>query len=195
MMEDKEMVDFITCGPYFNDLYERSRKGKKENKKIAKDEETDWGNKKLKEYFDYPKDTITKQWTTIKQWTTKIGENIVKQLLENNSFKVYKPEKKEGCKPDWETDEFIYEVKTRSYTVPGTAGEKILGVPYKYASIPRLYGKPLKIVLVGFQEKEGIENFEIFEPKSEERQKLIKFWKEELKIEYVKASDLLKSII
>ena len=29
-------------------------------------------------------------------------------------------------------------------------GEKILGTPYKYMSVPEIYGKPLKIVCLGF---------------------------------------------
>ena len=37
----------------------------------------------------------------------------------------------------------------------GTAGEKILGVPLKYGEVPRLYHKPLKIVLIGYQEYEA----------------------------------------
>ena len=63
-------------------------------------------------------------------------------------------EKIQGVHPDWETEDAIWEVKTRNWSVPGTAGEKILGVPYKYSDVPELYGKPLKIVCVAYQEWE-----------------------------------------
>ena len=57
-----------------------------------------------------------------------------------------------GYHPDIETDDFVYEVKGQRYFMGGTASEKVLGVPYKYADIPEIYGKPLKIVCVAYQE-------------------------------------------
>ena len=77
-------------------------------------------------------------------------------ILEKIGKIVKRPEKKNHYLPDWETDDAIWEVKTRNWNTPGTAGEKVLGVPYKYSDIPRLYGKPLKIVLVAYQEHEFI---------------------------------------
>ena len=53
----------------------------------------------------------------------------------------------------------IYEIKTRNYTSTGSIGEKALGIPYKYADIPELYKKPLKIILVGKLEYEGINKY------------------------------------
>ena len=93
-----------------------------------------------------------------------------------------------------ETDDAIWEVKTRNWNTPGTAGEKVLGVPYKYSDIPRLYGKPLKIVLVAYQEHEFIYGHtKLFGDISPDKQKMLNFWKE-MGIEYVKCTDLLKDI-
>ena len=55
---------------------------------------------------------------------------------------VKKPVKKENKQPDWEIDDSILEVKTQTFFTSGTAGDKILGCPFKYANIPELYGKP-----------------------------------------------------
>ena len=62
--------------------------------------------------------------------------------------------RKQGFEPDWETDNYIYEVKTSNWWVSGTAGEKVLGTFIKYQDIPKLYGKPLRIVCVAYQEYE-----------------------------------------
>lgn len=62
-------------------------------------------------------------------------------------------------KPDLECDDYVYEIKSRTYSTSGTAGEKILGVPLKYSEVPILYGKPLKIILVAYQEQEAVNKF------------------------------------
>ena len=98
-----------------------------------------------------------------------------------------------GYKPDWETEDGIYEVKTRNWTTTGTAGEKILGTPFKYADIPVLYKKPLYIVTIAYQEYEAFSKFELFDSKSQRRIQMIKQWKE-MDIEFIKCSDLLKKI-
>ncbi len=88
------------------------------------------------------------------QWTTKLGEQLVYDVLEARGENPRKVEKKGGFVPDWETDEYIYEVKTSNWWVAGTAGEKVLGTWIKYQGIPELYGKPLRIVCVAQQEWE-----------------------------------------
>ena len=181
ILENPIIIEWIKNGPYFQNLYEKSRKGSKKNKEKSIIEEREWGNSMIKEYCNSKKKTS--------QWTTKLSEYIVKKILEKNGENVNKPKKINGLKPDWETDKCIYEVKSRSYTITGTAGEKILGVPWKYASISRLYNKPLKIILVAYQEQEAIKKFNIFEPDKEQK-KIMNFWKT-LDIEYIKASDLL----
>lgn len=100
--------------------------------------------------------------------------------------------------PDLECDEFVYEVKGRSWTTPGTAGEKILGVPLKYGELPRLYAKPLKIVLVAYQEYEARNKFAFGDllntnDQTPELRESLAFYKER-DIEYVAFTDILTKI-
>ena len=88
------------------------------------------------------------------QWTTKVGEGTVWDVLWLLGENPRKPEPKGGFQPDIETDDAIIEVKTSSWWVSGTAGEKVLGTWIKYMNIPKLYGKPLKIVCLAYQEEE-----------------------------------------
>lgn len=129
-------------------------------------------------------------------WTTLLGENIIKYLYELKGEKIWKPKKINNFCPDWETKDYIIEVKTRSWTTAGTAGEKVLGVPYKYSDIPRLYGKKLIIICIAYQEWElTYGNTRIFKHISNEKKNMLKYWKENLNIEFVKCSDLIKTIL
>ena len=96
------------------------------------------------------------------QWTTELCQEVVKEaLIELGRKNVRSTTRKKSSlrekkyDPDLECDDFVYEVKGRSWTTTGTAGEKILGVPLKYGELPSLYHKPLKIILVGYQEYEA----------------------------------------
>ena len=72
------------------------------------------------------------------------GEILVKEYyILKGEFKTDKPEKQGGHDLDLETFKEMIEVKTGSYFTTGTAGEKIYGIFYKYAAVPRLYEKPL----------------------------------------------------
>ena len=71
------------------------------------------------------------------QWTTRLGENLVKCAYEKKGKKVWRPKCINRYRPDWETEDEIIEVKTRSWTTSGTAGEKVLGAPFKYSDVPR----------------------------------------------------------
>lgn len=127
-------------------------------------------------------------------WTTLLGEGIVFEVLKKLGENPRKPEIRNGYSPDWETDNCIYEVKTRNWTTTGTAGEKVFGVMYKYSEIPELYGKPLKIVCVGYQEYELTHgNTKIFGNISESKKKFIELAKS-LNIEYIKFSDLVSRL-
>tara|TARA_Y100000992_G_scaffold128613_1_gene84625 strand:+ start:4710 stop:5294 length:585 start_codon:yes stop_codon:yes gene_type:complete len=127
-------------------------------------------------------------------WTTLLGEGIVFEVLKKLGENPRKPEIRNGYSPDWETDNCIYEVKTRNWTTTGTAGEKVFGVMYKYSEIPELYGKPLKIVCVGYQEYEVTHgNTKIFGNISESKKKFIELAKS-LNIEYIKFSDLVSRL-
>lgn len=91
----------------------------------------------------YPKANINKQWTNL------FGEYVSKEFLKN----VKKPKNISGYQPDFEDENYIWEIKTGTYLTGGTAHEKILGCPFKYCEIPELYGKPLKILCIGGAEK------------------------------------------
>ena len=84
------------------------------------------------------------------------GEILAKEYyILIGEFKTDKPEKLGGHDLDLETFEKMIEVKTGSYFTTGTAGEKIYGVPYKYRKVPRLYNKPLLIILLGGDKKDS----------------------------------------
>ena len=88
-----------------------------------------------------------------KQWTNKFGEHICEEIYSLLGKVVSKPVKKEHYQPDSEVDDAIVEAKAGTFHTGGTAGEKILGCPFKYAEIPDLYGKSLKILCMGGAEK------------------------------------------
>lgn len=150
-------------------------------KEEAKKKEYQWGNSMIGQ-------------TNNGQWTTKLGEKLVYDILELRGENPIKVEKKDGFEPDWETDEYIYEVKTSNWWVSGTAGEKVFGTWIKYQKIPELYGKPLRIVCVAYQEYE-LEYGKIayfgknITPKTQEILNLAKSWN----IEYIKFSDLISN--
>jgi len=153
----------------------------KQRKNAAIKEKT-WGNSMINQ-------------TDCKQWTTKLGENLVKDILNIKGENPRKPLTKNNLSPDWETDDYIYEVKTRSWNVGGTAGEKVLGTFIKYQDIPELYEKPLKIVCVAYQEDELTNGKTVYfgdniTEKTQEILNIAKKWN----IEYITFSDLVKSL-
>lgn len=162
------------------------------NLKIPKEVEKKWGNKIMG----------TKGG---KQWTTRLCQDLVMEALIKLGRKNVKATtaKKSSLRdkkydPDLECDNYVYEVKGRSWCTPGTAGEKILGVPLKYGELPRLYKKPLQIILVGYQEYEAREKFafgDLLDKNNQtpELQESLAFYKEQ-EIEYVAFTDILKKI-
>lgn len=149
-----------------------------------KKREREWGN------------TMINSKTDNGNWTTKLGEGLVKQLFEEANINIWHPKRLQGIEPDWETDDYIIEVKTRNWTTSGTAGEKVLGVPYKYSDVLKIYGKPLMIVCVAYQEWEltHVDKMKIFgENISENKKKQKGLWKE-LGIHYVPFSKLHKEL-
>jgi hypothetical protein len=171
LLKNQEVIDWtMRKGRWLN------VKQKKEDNEVEKK----WGN------------LIIKQ-TNNNQWTTKLGETILEEILRVQKGNVWRPKQLDGHKPDWETEDGIYEVKTRNWTTSGTAGEKILGTPFKYADIPVLYKKPLYIVTIAYQEYEACCKFELFNSRNPRKIKMIEQWKE-MGIEYIKCSDLLKNI-
>lgn len=151
-------------------------------KKEAQEKEKLWGNKMINQENNG-------------QWTTKLGEGLVYEILKIRGENPRKVKNINGFEPDWETDNFIYEVKTSNWWIDGTAGEKVLGTWIKYQDIPELYGKPLRIVCVAYQEYEleygKVKYFgDDITKKTKQLLDLAKTWN----IEYIKLSDLIKDI-
>ena len=126
-----------------------------------------------------------------KQWTTKFGEHLCEEIYLLLGKECTKPVKKNHFQPDQEVVDQIVEVKTETYFTTGPAGEKILGCPFKYADVPFLYGKPLKILCLGGAEKACREEYGNLGPQtSPQKKKFLEFFKEN-QIEYIGATDLL----
>mgnify|MGYP001445720491 CR=1 FL=1 len=177
----KECVEWALTKP--PDIIKQSGVTIAKQKEEAKEKEKKWGNKMIGK-------------TDNKQWTTGLGERLVKEILKLRGENPRKPECKGGFQPDWETDKNVYEVKTSNWRVEGTAGEKVLGTWIKYQDIPELYGKPLKIVCVAYQEEElknGKTRYfgDNITKKTQEILDLAKSWG----IEYVCFSDLVSPIL
>jgi hypothetical protein len=96
---------------------------------------------------------------------------------------------------EWEPDAFIIEAKAETYFTTGTAGEKILGCPFKYAEIPVLYNKPLKIICIGGAEKECREEYgNLSDLKcTPQKKKFLDFFREN-GIEYIGATDIMNKL-
>jgi len=131
-----------------------------------------------------------------KQWTNKFGEHIVEEIFYLQEKELRKPIKKDNYQVDYEVEDALLEVKTQTYHTSGTAGEKILGSPFKYAEIPELYSKPLKIVCIGGAERICREQYGNLDgPKcSLQKKRFIDFYKEN-NIEYVGATEILKTYV
>ena len=152
-------------------------------KKEAQDNEKKWGNHMIGQ-------------TNNGQWTTLLGEKLVYDVLVLRGENPRKVIRKDGFEPDWETDEYIYEVKTSNWWVNGTAGEKVYGTFIKYQNIPVLYGKPLRIVCVANQEEElssGKTRYfgENITDKTKQVLELAKSWG----IEYIRFSELVSPVL
>lgn len=147
----------------------------------AQDREKEWGNRMIGQKNNG-------------QWTTLLGENLVREYLEKHGQHPRRPERKSGFAPDWETDDYIWEVKTSNWWVSGTAGEKVLGTWIKYQDIPILYAKPLKIVCVAYQEYELTHGkVKYFGDNVTDKTKQILDIAKSWNIEYVRFSDLVSS--
>lgn len=139
------------------------------------------------------------------QWTTLLCQELVKEALTelgrknvHHTKRVRASIREKTYEPDLECDDYVYEVKGRSWTTPGTAGEKILGVPLKYGELPRLYDKPLRIILVGYQEYEARNGYafgDLLDPKvqTKELQESLEYFRKH-DIEYIGFTDILNEL-
>jgi hypothetical protein len=128
-----------------------------------------------------------------KQWTNRFGEYICEEILILLGKTPTKPVKKQGYQPDVEAECAIWEAKAQTYYTEGTAGEKILGCPFKYAEVPDLYGKPLRILCMGGAEKLSREKYGNLpgEKQTPQKKVLLDAFRS-LHIEYVGCTDLLE---
>lgn len=189
LLNNPEVIKW--CYEGITDISLKNTEDEKKLKKF-KEIEKEWGNKVI-------------QTKDGKQWTTVLCQDLVREaLIELGRKNVRKTKPKKSSlrnkkyDPDLECDRYVYEVKGRSWCTPGTAGEKILGVPLKYGELPRLYEKPLQIVLVGYQEYEAREKFAFgdlldINNQTPELKESLAFYKEH-DIEYVAFTDILTKI-
>lgn len=185
LLRDKNVIQWVMGDTSFLQLVEKKNKTADEAKlKVLEDE---WG-----------RETLKKRRPDLKldqQWTNKFGEIICEELYMLLGKTVTKPEKKDHYQPDLETEDYIIEAKAQTFFTSGTAGEKILGCPFKYSEIPELYGKPLKIVCMGGAEKVCRESYGNLPGTkcTAQKKKFLDFFREN-RIEYIGASDILLSL-
>jgi len=185
LLRQKEVIQWLFGDLSFLPAIEKKNKTSDEAKYKALEDK--WGQAMLK--------TRRPDLTLDKQWTNKFGEHICEEIFSLLGKIVTKPVKKEHYQPDSEVDDAIIEAKTGTFHTAGTAGEKILGCPFKYAEIPELYGKPLKILCMGGAEKVCRESYgNLPGPKcSTQKKKFLDLYREN-GIEYIGASDILRSL-
>lgn len=132
------------------------------------------------------------------QWTNVFGEYLCEELcVLCGARDVTRPSRKEHFCPDLEIHDAIIEVKTGTYNTSGTASEKILGCPFKYADVPILYGKPLFIVCIGGAERICRENYGNLAGTAmctPQKRKFLDFFRE-CGIRYIGATDVLRALI
>lgn len=187
LLRNKEVIMWL-----FNDhsfLPEIEKINKTQDCKKYKKLEDTWGQETLK--------TIRPDLKLDKQWTNRFGEYLCEEVLYlSGNTNVTKPETKEHYNPDSEVENAIWEAKTQTYYTSGTAGEKILGCPFKYSEIPELYSKPLKILCIGGAEKVCKEQYGNLPGLkcTPQKQKFLDFFKEN-KIEFIGITDILNQLI
>ena len=120
-------------------------------------------------------------------WSSVLGETLVRDcLVKRHNQRIIPFDNR--LRPDFVTNDFIVEVKTRNFNTSGTAGEKILFPSLKYMDIVNELRKPLLVVLVGYQEIEARDKFGMFKPEN----KIINFLKT-LNIHYICYSDFINT--
>ena len=167
----------------FLNATERGRQSAEEYRKSLQALENDWGRK------------LPIRGMKGLQWTNNFGEILVEELFTIQGKTVSEPKSRNGKKPDREINTHMLEAKAETHFTSGTAGEKILGTPFKYAEVPRLFEKPLLIVCLGGAEVScrhqygNIGDIDV----SEEKKAFLAFFRT-MGIEYVGATDILSAM-
>jgi hypothetical protein len=120
------------------------------------------------------------------KWSGEWAERIFREIVPHG----WSPETNGGKHLDWEDENFVYEVKTQFLWGDGTAQDKILGTPVKYSEIPKVFGKPLRIVCFAAAETLTREVLQRDCPEMRDQIALWKSWG----IEFVWGSDLIKDL-
>ncbi len=204
LINSKLVLDWIQYGPVFQRIHYFSKQSKL-NKKYN-DCENLFGTRFLNIFLKIKKLPSKNN----NQWTTILGENIAKIILESKGFILSKtkninqndnqsiPKKV----PDWIiTDNSnkitgIVEVKSRTYTTPGTVGEKLLFPCVKYDNNINGVIIPFFVFCVGYQEIEA--HFDLQFLKKSQKLYNLSFTNELFELfnkhkkYYVGASDILK---
>ena len=187
LLKDDNVIDWL-----FGDLSflesQITKKNKTQDINKLKKIEDEWGRSIMKKKRpDLKLD---------KQWTGNFGQDLVKELLTTYNKDVIIPKKRNGHQPDLETQTHIIECKAQTYFTTGTAGEKILGVPFKYRNIPKLYSKPLLIICMGGAERLCREAYGILPGKfyDDTAHEMLNIYKEKFNIEYIGYTDFVKRL-
>jgi hypothetical protein len=184
LLRKREVVQWLFGDTSF--LPAIHKKNKTQDTEENKKGEDVWGQTMMREHRP--------RLTFVKQWTNCFGECIAQEIQALLGKAATKPGKKLHFQPDLETADAIVEVKTGTYFTTGTAHEKILGTPFKYADIPALYGKPLKVLCIGGAESMA-RGYGLFpgEACTPAKRRQLAFWKEG-GIEFVEATALLLAV-
>ena len=148
--------------------------------------EASWGNRMKKRYYSSLNNT--------RQWTTIFAEHLVKDMLLDIGKAPTRGRLREMV-PDWETEDGWYEVKARTYTTTGTAGEKIFYTPLKYGDITKETNKSLHIVLMAYQEWESEHRFHMWDDRVDSIYQPWRLMLEQNSVYYLKGSTLLKQCV
>lgn len=186
LLRKKEVIQWLFGDLSFLPAIEK--KNKTSDEKVYKVLEDKWGQEMLK--IRRPELKLDKQ------WTNKFGEHLCEEIFTLVGKTVTKPINMQHYQPDSEVDDAILEAKAQTFYTSGTAGEKILGSPFKYAEVPELYGKPLKIVCIGGAEKICRESYGNLpgEKSTVQKKKILEFFRG-FGVEYVGATDILMSLV
>lgn len=186
LLKNKEVLQWLFGDLSFLPSIEKINKTKdKEKYKLLEDV---WGQNTMK--------TRRPDLKLDKQWTNNMGQHLCEEFVMLLGQKPSKPMNQNHYQPDCESDDSIWEAKAQTFYTNGTAGEKILGCPFKYIEVPNLYKKPLKILCMGGAEKICREQYgNLPGPKmSVEKKEVIEFYKQK-NIEYIGATDILMQLL
>lgn len=179
---------------FLNDFATWTRNGKtlfgsKNVFEHKKSDEREFGQSALERYTGSR--VINKEKNTdSNQWTTQFGEYGSQILLELIFGRKLVSQKTFGSRrPDLydPVERVVYEVKTQSFSVTGTAGDKVYSVPFKYKRL----GKKVVTVLVGSLEDKYKH---LIMPETEDDMDTVNMLRDKCNARFCGASQLLAKI-